>query len=99
MTVSVAIVQLQLSAALMIFSPSSIRPDPQKVKTLENLPPPIKKSEVKHFICMMQSNSDFISNFSKSISTSRKFLNSDKHYKWTETHQNVFNNVLDKFET
>ena len=25
-------------------------------------------------------------------------MNSDKHYKWTKTHQKVFNNVLDKFK-
>ena len=47
---------------------------------------------------MMQSNSGFIPNFSKGISTLRELLNSDKHYKWTQTHQKVFNNVLDKFK-
>ena len=47
---------------------------------------------------MMQSNSDVIPNFSKNISALRELLNSDKHYKWTETHQKVFNNVLDKFK-
>ena len=46
----------------------------------------------------MQSNSDFIPNFSKSISTLRELLHSDKHYKWIETHQKVFNNILDKFK-
>ena len=82
----------------MIFSSSGVRPDPEKIKALENLPPPKNRSELKSFICMMQSNSDFIPNFSKSISTFRELLNSDKHYKWIETHQNVFNNVLDKFK-
>ena len=47
---------------------------------------------------MMQSNSDVIPNFSKNISALRELLNSDKHYKWTETYQKVFNNVLDKFK-
>ena len=66
----------------MIFSSSGVRPDPQKVKDLENLfPPPKNWSELKSFICMMQSNSYFILNFSKSISTLREHLNSDKHYK------------------
>ena len=45
----------------MIFSSSGVIPDPEKVKDLENLPPPKKRSELKSFICMMQSNSDFIS--------------------------------------
>ena len=80
----------------IIFSSSGVRPDPVKVKALENLPPTKIRSELKSFICMMQSNSDFIPNFSKNMSALRKLLNSDKHYKWTETHQKVFNNVLDK---
>ena len=66
----------------MIFSSSSIRPDPEKVKALENLPPRKNRSKLKSFICMMQSNSGFIPNFSKGILTLRELLNSDKHYKW-----------------
>ena len=49
----------------MIFSSSRVRPDFEKIEALENLPPPKNKSELKSFICMMQSNSDFIPNFSK----------------------------------
>ena len=49
----------------MIFSSSRVRPDFEKTEALENLPPPENKSELKSFICMMQSNSDFIPNFSK----------------------------------
>ena len=47
---------------------------------------------------MIQSNSDFIPNFSKSRSILRELLNSDKYYKWTEVHQKVFNNILDKLK-
>ena len=82
----------------MIFSSCGVIPHPEKVKALENLPPLKNRSELKSFICVMQSSSAFIPNFSKSISTHRELLNSDKHYKWTETHQKVFSNVLDKFK-
>ena len=82
----------------MIFSPSGVRPNLEKIKALENLPPPKNRSELKSFICMMQSNIDFIPNFPNSISTLGELLNSDKYYKCAETHQNVFNNVLDEFK-
>ena len=49
----------------MIFFSSGVRPDSEKVKALENLPLPKNRSEFKSFICIMQSNSDFIPNFSK----------------------------------
>ena len=44
----------------MIFSSSTVRPDPEKVKALENLPSSKNRSELKSFVCMMQSNSGFI---------------------------------------
>ena len=65
----------------MIFSPSGVRPNLEKIKALENLPPPKNRSELKSFICMMQSNIDFIPNFPNSISTLGELLNSDKYYK------------------
>ena len=67
----------------MISSSSSVRPDPEKVKALENLSPSKNRSELKSFICMMQNNSVFIPNLSKGISTLRELLNSDRRYKWT----------------
>ena len=90
--------KMEIAFCGMIFSSSGVRPDPEKVKALENLPPPKNRSELKSFICMMQSNIDFIPNFSKSISTLRELLNSDKHCKWAEAHQKVVNNILDKFK-
>ena len=53
----------------MIFSSSDVRPDIEKVKALEKLPPPKNRSDVKSFICMMQNNSDFIPNFAECINT------------------------------
>ena len=82
----------------MIFSSSRVRADPKTVKALENLPPPKNRRELKSFICVMQSNSDFIPDFLKSISRLRELLKSGKQYKWTDTYQNVFKNVLDKFK-
>ena len=46
-----------------IISSKGVRPDPEKFKELENLPPPKNTSELKSFICLMQSNNDFIPNF------------------------------------
>ena len=74
----------------MIFSSSGvIRPDPEKVKAFENFPPPKNRSELKSFMCKMQSNSEFISNFSKNTPALRELLNNDKHYKWAEAYQKI----------
>ena len=44
----------------MIISASGIRPDPEKVEALNHLTTPRNKEELISFICMMQSNADFI---------------------------------------
>ena len=74
----------------MIFSSSGvIRPDPEKVKAFENFLPPKNRSELKSFMCKMQSNSEFIPNFSKNTPALREHLNNDKHYKWAEAYQKI----------
>ena len=42
-----------------------VRPDPAKVEALNHITPPQSKEELTNFLCMMQSNSDFIPNFAK----------------------------------
>ena len=71
----------------MIISSEGVRPDPEKVAALNNLIPPKTKDELKSFVCMMQSNSDFIPNFSSKIALLRDLLVDKRHFKWTDKHQ------------
>ena len=81
----------------MLFSPEGIKPDPEKVTALEDLKPPKNKEELKSFICMMQSNSNFISYFLKSVAPLKILLNKEAHFKRTMFHQNVFHKLLKEF--
>ena len=49
----------------MIFSEDGTKQDPEKVEALKYISPSTNKEELISFQCMMQSNSDFISNFTK----------------------------------
>ena len=71
----------------MIYSAEGVRPDPEKVEALDNIPRPVNKKDLKSFICMMQSNSDFIHNLAKKIAPLRSLLNSNDRYKWLQPHQ------------
>jgi hypothetical protein len=42
---------------------AGVRPDPAKVEALKHITPPRSKEELISFLCMMQSNADFIPNF------------------------------------
>ena len=82
----------------MIVSEDGVRPDPEKVDALENLSIPKNKEELKSFICMMQSNSDFISQFSQKIAPLRKLLKDDARFHWDKSHQDVFDNIISAFK-
>ena len=49
----------------MIFSADGMRPDPAKVDALDFITAPTNKDGLVSFLCMMQSNSDFIENFAE----------------------------------
>ena len=83
----------------MLFTSEGVKPDPEKVKVkvLENISLTKDKDELKLFICMMQSNSDFIPNFSKKVALLRTLLN-EKIFCWTHLHQKTFDNILNDFK-
>ena len=82
----------------MVISDEGVSPDPEKISALENLDPPKSKEELKSFICMMQSNSDFIPFFAKRVSKLRDLLNSPSRFKWSADHQLVFQDLLNAFK-
>ena len=82
----------------MIFGKDGVRPDPKKVKALENLEPPKDKSELISFICMMQSNAEFMPEFAKKASKLRELTKKDITFKWTPSHQEAFNDLLQAFK-
>ena len=74
----------------ILFSSEGVKADPEKIKPLEDLQSPKNKEERNSLIYMMQCNSNFILNLSKSVALLRILLNSKEHFKWTMFHQNVF---------
>ena len=57
----------EISFWCMIFGADGIKPDPTKVDALEYITAPTSKEDLISFICMMQSNVDFIENFARKI--------------------------------
>ena len=49
----------------MLYSAGGMKPDPAKVYTLKYISPPFNKDDLTGFLCMMQSNTDFIENFAQ----------------------------------
>ena len=81
----------------MLSSSEKVKPEPEKNRDLEDIEPPKNKKELKWFIYIMQSNTDSVPYFSKSVAPLRILLNGKERFKWTTFHQNVVHNFLQEF--
>ena len=81
----------------LIFSGEGVRPDPEKVDALINLPPPKNKEDLVSFLCMMQSNSDFIPDFAKRASVLRELTKKSARFHWNKEHQSCFKSLVESF--
>ena len=82
----------------MIVSADGIRPDPAKVEALEHITRPKNKEELNSFICMMQSNSEFIAEFSKKAAKLRELLTKSAKFRWEKEHQTCYEELLLAFK-
>ena len=81
----------------IIVSDQGVRPDPEKVQSLRNATRPRNRSEVMSFLCMLQSNSEFIPNLSKETINLRELTKKNKRFQWTPKCQNEFDHLKELF--
>ena len=81
----------------MIYSAEGMRPDPSKVDALKYISPPSNKDDLVSFLCMMQSNADFIENFAKKAAPLQELTEKKAHFKWTTQHQKYFDQLIQDF--
>ena len=81
----------------MIYSKDGVRPHPEKVEALEHLQAPTNKQELINFLCMMQSNADFIPNFAKKSSNLRKLTRGKVKFRWGKEHEQCFQKLMQEF--
>ena len=82
----------------MIFSADGMRPDPDKIDALNFITAPTNKDDLFSFLCMMQSNSDFIPNFAQKAAPLRELTYHNIHFKWKPIHQKCFESVIQDFK-
>ena len=81
----------------LLISADGVRPDPEKVEALEHLTTPNNKEELVSFLCMMQSNADFIPGFSKKATLLSELTKKDAKFHWDEKHEACFRELLSSF--
>ena len=74
----------------MIINSYGVKPDPEKVDALDYLDSPKNKEELLSFLCMMQSNAEFIPSFAQKAAPLRELTKSNVRFRWTEVHERTF---------
>ena len=75
-----------------------VRPDPAKVEALNHTTPPQSKEELTSFLCMMQSNSDFIPNFARLAAPLRELTKKNVRFVWNKAHQTAYEVLIARFK-
>ena len=81
----------------MIIGEDGIKPNPTKVDALDYITPPTDKTSLISFICMMQSNSEFIPHFARKAAKLRELTKKNTRFQWTKEHQDCFEELLKSF--
>ena len=82
----------------LIVNAQGIQPSPAKVEALKYISSPKNKSELLSFICMMQSNAEFIPQFSQKAAKLRELIKENTKYIWGKEHEICFNGLVNAFK-
>ena len=82
----------------MIVGAEGIQPDPEKVEALSHVSPLRNKEELNSFICMMQSNAEFIPEFAPKVAKLRELTKKSAKVFWKSEHQSCFKYLLECFK-
>ncbi|CAB4033920.1 Hypothetical predicted protein [Paramuricea clavata] len=76
---------------------AGVRPDPAKVEALKHITPPRSKEQLISFLCMMQSNADFIPNFAQHAAKLRELTKKNSRFTWTKEHHAAYEALIERF--
>jgi len=76
-----------------LFNGDGMRPDPQRVRVINELKDPLNKIELQRILGMVNYLREFIPKMSEIIFSLRELLKKDKIWVWSESHSAVFKEV------
>ena len=76
-----------------MFRKEFMKPDPQKIKKLQEMAAPENKKALHSFLGLTNYMKRFIHNHSTQTYHLRELLQEDKDYIWAETHEHAFSNL------
>ena len=81
----------------LLITSEGVRPDPAKVSALDHISPPTNKQDLVSFLCMMQSNAEFIPNFAQKAECLRQLTRENKRFVWEDKHDECYECLVNEF--
>ena len=81
----------------VMINENGIRPHPDKVAALKQATPPEDRQELTSFLCLIQSNKDFIPNIAKKTGHLREMSKKGRKFEWSKECQKEFEALRDEF--
>ena len=78
---------------------NGIRPDPDKVKAIQEMPPTRNVSELRRFLGMINQQSKFSPSLAENTKPLRDLLSKKNHWSWTPVHQETFDRLKESLST
>ena len=91
--------QKQVKFLGQVVDRDGIRPDPDKVRAIQNVAPPNNVSEIRRFLGMCNHLSKFSPNLAEKTKPLRELLNKGNHWAWDEPQQRAFTEVKEALVT
>ena len=76
-----------------IITKDGIKPDPNKVQAVQNMPHPTSKNSLRRFLGFVTYLSKFLPNLSTATEPLRKLLKDDTLFEWTENQEKAFQQI------
>lgn len=73
------------------FSEHGMRPDTDRVRAIQNMPPPTNKKDLERILGMINYLSRFISNYAELVEPLRNLIKRNVDFQWNESHDRVLN--------
>ncbi|GFS17925.1 retrovirus-related Pol polyprotein from transposon opus [Elysia marginata] len=87
--------QEQIKFYGVICCAQGLKPDPEKVKSLQNMTAPDNIKELQSFLGLLTYMSPFIPNSSSRTAPLRELLLKSSNFEWTPNHEKVFKDIKD----
>ena len=79
-------------------SPEGLKPDPEKIKTINHFRRPRNIRELQAFLGFVNFSTKFAKNYSAETISLIRLLKTDKKYEWTDEHEKAFNKMKNLFD-